>query len=154
VDDAATILALAATGTGLKELQIAGSVGRGGKNAQGDVAAVCARMLGVGYAPGASLTALGDAIARYQAEVVQMRRPDGRIDPGGRTLGALRAPTKAPAGPAPASAPAPAAPAPAAPVAAPAVPRGPRSALADGELEALVNASHSPAVEAAAAELA
>jgi hypothetical protein len=90
IEDATTMLALAATGTGLKELRIAGSVGRGGKNVAGDVAAVAARMLGVGFAPGASLSTLGDAIARYQTEIVGMRRPDGRIDPGGRTLGALR----------------------------------------------------------------
>ena len=123
VQDAAVILELAATGTGIKPLQIAGSVGRGGKNAKSDVAAVCARMLGVGFAPGSSLTELGDTIARYQTEVVGMRRPDGRIDPGGRTLGALHAGTKAPAGaatqhdgggsapPVPAAPPAPAAPA-------------------------------------------
>src|SRR4051812_12994532 len=72
VGDAAIVLGLAATGTGLKALQITGSVGRGGRNAAADVAAVCARLLGVGFGPGSSVTELGDAIARYQAEVVRM----------------------------------------------------------------------------------
>jgi hypothetical protein len=40
------------------------------------------------------------------------------------------------------------------PAAAPPVPRGPRPALADTELDALVAASHSPAAEVAAAQLA
>jgi hypothetical protein len=90
VDDAALVLELAATGIGVTELRITSSVGRGGKNQPHDVAAVCARMLGLGYSPGASLAELGAAIARYQSEAVGMRAPDGRIDPGGRTLVALR----------------------------------------------------------------
>jgi hypothetical protein len=157
VDDAKLVLELAATGTGLKELRIAGSVGRGGANQRHDVAAVCARMLGVGFPPGTSLTELGATIARYQAEIVRMPHPDGRIDPGGRTLAALRGANHAPA---PAAAPAPAghAPAPPPPPAqAPppiAAPAGPRPAVADSELEQLVAASHNPAVQAAAAELA
>ncbi len=167
VEDAKLVLELAATGTGLSELRIAGSVGRGGKNHPHDVAAVCARMLGVGFAPGASLVELSAAIARYQTEVVGMPTPDGRIDPGGRTIAALRgsrggagahgpaAPhahvPAAPAGHAPAPATAPAAPAHAP---APAVPAGPRATLSDAQLEQLVVSSHTPAVQAAAAELA
>jgi hypothetical protein len=137
VDDAKLVLELAATGTGLKELAIAGSVGRGGKNQRHDVAAVCARMLGVGFPPGASLAELGAAIARYQAEVVRMPHPDGRIDPGGRTLAALRRANHAPAAPAPVPTPA-----------------APRPASPDAELEQHVGASSSPTVQAVAAELA
>ena len=112
IDDAKLVLELAATGVGLADLTIVGSVGRSGKNQPHDVAAVCARMLGIGYPPGSSLTELGAAIARYQGEVVGMSTPDGRIDPGGRTLAALRSGKQAPAlaapAPAPAAGPAPA----------------------------------------------
>ena len=105
VDDAKLVLELAATGIGLEELRIAGSVGRGGKNQPHDVAAVCARMLGIGYPPGSSLAELGAAIARYQGEVVGMSTPDGRVDPGGRTIAALRSGKQANAPAAPAARP-------------------------------------------------
>src|SRR5262249_38473052 len=141
VNDAKIVMELAATGTGLSALQLTDSVGRGGKNHPHDVASVAARMLGVGYPPGGSLTELGAAIARYQAEVVGMPHPDGRIDPGGKTIAHLRGgaakPAAAPAAPAPhATAPA-------------ATPSGPRSILSDAELEQLVANNKAPEVQAA-----
>jgi hypothetical protein len=156
VDDAGAVLALAATGLGISELQITGSVGRGGKNQPHDVAAVSARMLGSGYPPGATLSELGDAIALYQTEVVGMPTPDGRIDPAGHTVAALRSGRRADApvagAPAPAQAgPPPAAPAPPAPVAAPAVaarPAAPAPAPAAPATHPVAPVSAPPAVAA------
>ena len=75
-----------ATATAIASGQIGGSVGRGGKNNPLDVAVVRELLRAAGYAdPG-----LGAAIERYQREVAGLRRPDGRVDPGGRTLTALR----------------------------------------------------------------
>ena len=97
VVDARLMLEVAATGLGLQELTIEASVGRGGKNRPRDVAAVAARLLGVGYPPGSTLSELADAIRRYQDEVVGMSRQDGRVDPDGQTIAALRAMKRAPA---------------------------------------------------------
>lgn len=146
VSDAMLTMAMAAGGIG-QAITIAGSVGRGGRNLRGDVAAVCARLLALGFNPGGKIADLDAAIERYQREVVGLRRPDGRIDPGGRTLTALSQSKRAPA-PEPGEETAQAAPTPAA---APA-PSGPRAPLADAALERLV--SGNPAAEAAAAELA
>ena len=153
VSDALVTMAMAAGGLG-QAITIAAPVGRGGKNLRRDVAAVCARLLALGFSPGSKLTELDAAIERYQREVVGLRRPDGRIDPGGRTLTALAQGRRAPA-PEPGEEPAQAAPAaPGTAAAAPAAPApsGPRAPLADATLERLV--SGNPAAEAAAAELA
>ena len=114
---------------------------------------MCARLLALGFSPGSKLTELDAAIERYQREVVGLRRPDGRIDPGGRTLTALAQGRRAPA-PEPGEEPAQAAAAAPGTAAAPAAPApsGPRAPLADATLERLV--SGNPAAEAAAAELA
>jgi hypothetical protein len=168
VIDAKRVLELAATGLGLHELTIEGSVGRGGKNRPHDVAAVAVRLLVVGYPPGSTLGELAAAIARYQAEVVGLPRPDGRIDPGGKTIAALgamkRAPAaaEAPAVPAAAASPPvatvpPPATAPTPPVVAaptPAVAAGPRGTPQDPALAQLVAAARNPEVDAAAGELA
>lgn len=148
VSDAVLTMAMAAGGVG-RAITIAASVGRGGKNLRSDVAAVCARLLVLGFNPGGNVADLDATIERYQREVVGLRRPDGRIDPAGRTLTALSEAKRAPA-PEPGEAPAQAAPAAAAPVAQ--APSGPRAPLADATLERLV--SGNPAAEAAAAELA
>jgi hypothetical protein len=163
VVDAKLMLELAATGLGLHELTIEGSVGRGGKNRPRDVAAVAARLLALGYPPGSTLSDLADAIKRYQAEVVGMTRQDGRVDPGGKTILALAAMKRAPAAAEPpAATPAPATPPPAAePPAAPppaATPTpaaaGPRGTPQDPELAQLVAAARNPQVDAAADNLA
>jgi hypothetical protein len=161
--DAKLMLEFAATGLGLRELTIEASVGRGGKNRPRDVAAVAARLLGVGYPPGSTLSELADAITRYQAEVVGMTRQDGRVDPGGKTILALAAMKRAPAAAEPpAETPAPATPPPAAeppaappPAATPApAAAGPRGTPQDPELAQLVAAARNPEVDAAAGELA
>jgi hypothetical protein len=161
--DAKLMLELAATGLGLHELTIEGSVGRGGKNRPRDVAAVAARLLGLGYPPGSTLSELADAITRYQDEVVGMTRQDGRVDPGGKTILALAAMKRAPAAAEPPAAPppAPASPPPAVeppaaePPATPApVAAAPRGTPQDPELAQLVAAARNREVDAAAGELA
>src|SRR4051812_11431725 len=93
-------------------LTIGASVGRAGKNDPGDVAAIARALNDAGYGdPGTDIDALATAIARFQADKVKIR-PDGRVDPGGRTIKALQAPT---ASTAPMPATAAAAPAPATP---------------------------------------
>lgn len=75
---------------------IAKSVGRGGQNADEDVAVVSERLgaLGVPNPGKVDLDGLGAAIARYQADALGWTRPDGRADPGGRTITALGAGTR------------------------------------------------------------
>ena len=73
------------------ELRIQGSVGRGGKNNPEDVALVRSRLSSVGYAPGDTAEELIAAIERYQADVVGLANPDGRVDVGGQTIRALAA---------------------------------------------------------------
>jgi hypothetical protein len=142
LSDAMLTLAMAGGGGAGRPIALAAPVGRGGANLRRDVAAVCARLLGLGFNPGGTLTDLEAAIERYQREVVGLRRADGRVDPGGRTVAALSQAKRAPA-PDPAQAPA------AEPVSAPS---GPRAPLADAALERLV--AGNPAAESAAAELA
>jgi hypothetical protein len=107
-------------------VRLTGSVGRGGDNEPSEVQAVRARLaaLGFGEASGEDIGPPIEAITRYQGEVVGARHPDGRIDPGGRTLRVLNAGKRAPepepataAGAAPAAPPG--GPAPAAPPAGP-----------------------------------
>jgi hypothetical protein len=90
---------------------LAGSVGKGGANAAADVQAVRMRLISLGYPPVSSSEAdLAAAIARFQAAEAQVR-PDGRVDPGGRTLRALnRGVTPPTPTPTPSAASAPAAP--------------------------------------------
>jgi hypothetical protein len=158
---------------GAGELELAGSVGREGMNQPVDVLRIRTRLLGLGYDVGEGLDGLAAAIALYQGEVVGLKHPDGRVDPGGRTVAALAKmrrkeapakpsePAEAPKGTADAPKETNGAPertpevpmeSPAAP--APQVGSGARIALQDPKLERLVAAAHSPAVEAVAADLA
>src|SRR5262249_51379713 len=89
ISDAMRTLAMAGGGGAGQAIAITASVGRGGKNLRRDVSVVSARLLGLGFNSGSKLSDLDAAIERYQREVVGMRRPDGRIDPGGRTIAAL-----------------------------------------------------------------
>jgi hypothetical protein len=74
-------------------VRLTGSVGRSADNKPSDVQAVRARLaaLGFGEASGDDMGPLIEAITHYQGEVVGARHPDGRIDPGGRTLRTLNA---------------------------------------------------------------
>jgi hypothetical protein len=77
---------------------ISGSVGRGGKNISADVLTV-QKLLNKNIAAIAPVSALDEdgacgsltigAIEAFQRLVVKMARPDGRVDPGGRTLRVL-----------------------------------------------------------------
>ncbi|MBE9129619.1 MULTISPECIES: hypothetical protein [unclassified Coleofasciculus] len=94
-------------------IKLEGSVGRGGKNKTTDVVTIQQRLSGLGFLtndasaaerptsetkesiPEDSLSATIAAIEHYQSEVVKLSSPDGRVDPGGKTLKALSAWTKA-----------------------------------------------------------
>jgi hypothetical protein len=89
---------------GITGQALRGSVGKDGDNNPGDVIIVLRLLGAAGYAD-ADIAA---AITRFQSEVVNMPRPDGRIDPGGRTFRALSratAPATAPDAPAAAETP-------------------------------------------------
>jgi hypothetical protein len=74
----------------LSKLTLDGSVGRGGDNGGDDVRAVVLRLQLLGHLDDDVTTAtLGDAVQRFQVDVVGMQKGDGRIDPGGKTLEAL-----------------------------------------------------------------
>jgi hypothetical protein len=62
-------------------------------NAPEDVKRVARRLHELGFLdqPTEDLDAIGDAIYAYQASVLHMPKPDGRIDPRGKTEAALRA---------------------------------------------------------------
>jgi hypothetical protein len=156
--------------TAAATVRLTGSVGRDGDNKPDEVKAIRGRLASLGFGE-ASIDDVEppiEAIARYQAEVVGARHPDGRIDPGGRTLRALNAGQRAPepeaataGGPASTGDAAPPAPAAGGPVpipypttgtadAAPAA-SAPAAAPAAG---AQVLASAGPAVAAVAAEIA
>jgi hypothetical protein len=66
-----------------------GTVGRNGKNAPQDVERVRARLKSLGFPTTDDPATLEAAIERYQRDVVGLRKPDGRVDPAGRTLAAL-----------------------------------------------------------------
>ena len=69
-----------------------GSVGgREADNHPEDVGRVRARLKTLGYPTTDDPATLVAAIERYQRDVVGLKRPDGRIDPAGRTLTALNA---------------------------------------------------------------
>lgn len=72
------------------------SVGKGGINLPGDVATVRQLLAGFVKRNGKSPLAIGpmdqptiEAITQFQKTVMQLRMPDGRVDPGGRTIAAL-----------------------------------------------------------------
>ncbi|MEV4316057.1 hypothetical protein [Actinocrispum sp. NPDC049592] len=123
IDTAGTVAG--AVVKGLVGQELSGSVGVEGDNNPGDMLIVLRLLAAAGYAD-ADLNA---AISRFQKEVLHFPHPDGRVDPGGRTLRALTrthasssdsgsaAAPAAPGAPAAASAPvAPAAPAPSGPI--------------------------------------
>ena len=82
-------------------LQLGGSVGQGGDNKPPDVMVVRTRLqmlrfldanpAGAQAGADGGLDSLIAAIKRYQSEVLGFSRPDGRVDPGGKTLRALDA---------------------------------------------------------------
>lgn len=71
------------------------TVGRGGENRPEDLRKL-GQLLYDNHAPQAMLADLmnrrknGDLIERYQSEVLGFSGPDGRIDPGGKTISAIR----------------------------------------------------------------
>lgn len=84
------------------------SVGKGAVNLPADVATV--RQLLAGFVERSGKPPLGagpmdqptiDAITRFQAEVVKMAKPDGCVDPNGKTIAALLEQAPQPAAPAP-----------------------------------------------------
>ena len=72
-------------------IELTGSVGRGGQNDAGDVAAVRTRLETLGYVTGDSIDSLASAIEAYQRDVLAFKHPDGRADPGGMTVAGLSA---------------------------------------------------------------
>jgi hypothetical protein len=150
-----------------QKLEIQGSVGRGGKNRPEDVAGVRDRLAALGYPAADGIAELAAAISRYQAEVVGLKHPDGRVDVGGRTVKALAAGEGKPQGVGESVKPAAEEAAPpkgvgeaakeaGATVATPPGPAatGPRPKLASDSLELLVAKTPNPHVDAAARKLA
>lgn len=83
-------------------LAIEGSVGRKARNRAGDVAAVQSWLNSIMPDSRRQLRADGrngpntmEAIADFQTKVVGSRKPDGRVDPGGRTLRHMNDPNAA-----------------------------------------------------------
>jgi peptidoglycan hydrolase-like protein with peptidoglycan-binding domain len=90
----------AATDSIDREVTLSGSVGQGGTNNPRDVSAVqgllSSFVLSGQLSPGHLITPSGQmsaatvsAIREFQERVVGLSRPDGRVDPGGRTLSEL-----------------------------------------------------------------
>jgi hypothetical protein len=93
--------------TSASAINISQSVGRGGANERNDVITIQNRLRALGFltqtekpdkgdeakgaVPDGALSATIAAIERYQSEVLGFRRPDGRVDPGGKTNRALNA---------------------------------------------------------------
>jgi hypothetical protein len=87
---------------GLTDDSLRGSVGVDGDNDPGDVIIVMRLLAAAGYAD----VDIAGAITRFQSEVVKLPKPDGRVDPKGRTIRALaRARAAEAPAPAPASSP-------------------------------------------------
>jgi hypothetical protein len=72
-------------------IQLSGSVGRGGDNDPADVMAVRDRLWLLGFQSGESIDELAQAIESYQRSALHFKHPDGRVDPGGQTIGGLNA---------------------------------------------------------------
>ncbi|MBP2325162.1 hypothetical protein JOF56_005547 [Kibdelosporangium banguiense] len=87
---------------GFTEDSLRGSVGTNGDNNPGDIIIVMRLLAAAGYMD-ADMAA---AITRFQTEVVKLPKPDGRIDPKGRTIRALAQARPAAPAPAPTQAPA------------------------------------------------
>ncbi|MCE7002916.1 hypothetical protein LWC34_08730 [Kibdelosporangium philippinense] len=66
--------------------EISGSVGIGGENKPGDIAVVIRLLASAGYLE----PNLGTGIRKFQQEVLQWSKADGRVDPDGRTFKALK----------------------------------------------------------------
>ena len=164
-----------ATVFGAGEFKLAGSVGREGTNEPLDVLRIRARLLGLGYDVGEGLDGLAAAIAQYQGEVVGLEhltaasipavalsRPWPRCDASRLRRSRAsrpRRPRVRPtrrrrARPPEVPKPAPEVPKESSAAPAPQVGSGGRIALQDQKLEKLVAASHSPAVEAVATDVA
>jgi hypothetical protein len=84
------------------------SVGNGGVNLPDEVGIVRQLLAAFVAKAGKPPLATGpmdqptiDAITRFQADVMHLGHPDGRVDPGGKTIGALLAAAAKPAEPAP-----------------------------------------------------
>lgn len=82
-----------------QSITIRGSVGAGGRNDSADVRTVQSQLNGLMNAPRVPLTVDGLAgpktkamIVDFQKNVVDLAMPDGRVDPGGKTLRALNDP--------------------------------------------------------------
>jgi hypothetical protein len=71
--------------------RISASVGKGGVNTPADVAVVQGLLTGAGL----DATDVGAALERYQRETLGWSNPDGRADPGGRTMRRLAGPPAA-----------------------------------------------------------
>src|SRR4029077_14643388 len=67
---------------GIAGQELNGSVGVGGTNDPGDVMIVERLLAAVGI----DEADVGAAVARYQKDVLGWSKPDGRVDPGGRTF--------------------------------------------------------------------
>jgi hypothetical protein len=70
-----------------------GGVGENGKNDVEDVKRVSHRLHELGFLDNETLDvdAVSDAIYDYQYQVLHVKKPDGRVDPGGATAAALTA---------------------------------------------------------------
>ena len=91
VADAKTAVALAATAAGLADVGSPAPSGAAARTSSATSLRSARGSRARAISPGAHVADLGNAIARYQAEVVGMKHPDGRIDPGRPTLAALQA---------------------------------------------------------------
>jgi hypothetical protein len=92
---------------GFTDDSLRGSVGVEGDNNPGDVIIVMRLLAAAGYAD----SDIAGAITRFQTEVVKLAKPDGRIDPKGKTIRALSraaAPSSSAPAPSPARPPVPA----------------------------------------------
>jgi hypothetical protein len=78
-------------------IALKGSIGARGDNHADDVRAVARRLHTLGFlgAVTADVNAVTEAIESYQREVLRWPKPDGRVDPGGKTHEALNASRKA-----------------------------------------------------------
>ena len=131
----------------------AGAWAGAARDESGDVEAVQARLVFLGYATGPDMASLISTIERYQSDVVGLHPADGRIDVGGRTSTALANGDRATAHVAPARRES--AQHPKEPTSGPAGGRPSASGgVPAGDWSDLVRAAHNPAADAAAVKLA